>query len=291
MVVYTLFLTAVFRLIGGRRIQAVDRYDPLSNTWQAMATPPLELHHFQAVSMEDGIYLMGAMTGKYPGETPIERVLVFRPEQNTFEYHHTIPKERRRGGAGTVAHKGKIYLVGGIVDGHRKGYQPWLDEYNPSTGEWRVLPDAPHARDHFAAVITNNILYAISGRTTSQSTKQTFELTITQSDAFDLQNERWLPNGSTPNIPTPRAGTMANGVAHYTVIAGGESGSQKIAHNEVEALNTLTNKWETWPSLETGRHGTGLIYFNDALYVVAGSGNRGGSPELNTLERMQLTPR
>ena len=73
---------------------------------------------------------------------------------------------------------GKIYIVGGITNGHVNGYQPWLDVYDPKSGDWTPLADAPHARDHFQAVLHDDKLYALAGRTTSQKTKQVFELTV-----------------------------------------------------------------------------------------------------------------
>ena len=33
-----------------------------------------------------------------------------------------------------------------------------------------------------------------------------------------------------------------------------------------------------------GRHGTGAVLLNKKVYVVAGSADRGGGPELNTTE-------
>ncbi|MEO9592385.1 MAG: galactose oxidase, partial [Rhodopirellula bahusiensis] len=57
-------------LLGGRRINPVDVYDPETNVWTTKSETPLELHHFQGVVVGDAIYLMGAMTGPYPKETP-----------------------------------------------------------------------------------------------------------------------------------------------------------------------------------------------------------------------------
>jgi N-acetylneuraminic acid mutarotase len=48
-----------FYLIGGRGERPVDIYDPATNTWSEGQTPPLEMHHFQAVSHEGKDYVMG----------------------------------------------------------------------------------------------------------------------------------------------------------------------------------------------------------------------------------------
>jgi hypothetical protein len=69
---------------------------------------------------------------------------------------------------------------------------------------------------------------------------------------------------------------------------GGETPDQKVARNEVEALDTTTHQWRSLPSFLEGRHGTGAILFNNTIYVASGSGGRGGSPELTTQEMLPL---
>ncbi|MEM6364875.1 MAG: DUF5060 domain-containing protein, partial [Planctomycetota bacterium] len=275
-------------LLGGRRINPVDVYDPVSNRWTAKSKTPLELHHFQAVVADDSIYLMGAMTGRFPRETPLEKVVVYHPKTDTFEFVHSIPESRRRGGAGAVVYDGKIYLVGGITNGHVDGYQPWLDRYDPKTGQWDVLDDAFHARDHFQAVVHDHKLYALAGRTTSQATKQSFALTVQPVDVYDLKTSQWLPTRNELEIPTPRAGNMALVWNEELVVGGGESATQKPAHDEVEAFDTASRTWRNWPKLNRGRHGSGFAVIGDHVYTASGSWNRGGGPELTTLERLKL---
>ena len=277
-------------LIGGRRVNPVDVFDPANNRWTAKSATPLEMHHFQAVALADRIYLMGAMTGPYPREKPLEQVVAYQPRLDKFEMLHTIPADRRRGGAGAVVYQNKIYLVGGITNGHVDGYQPWLDEYDPKTGRWVKLPDAPHARDHFQAVVIGDRLYAAGGRTTSQVTKEVFNLTVETVDIFDFKSGKWLPPEDCPKLPTPRAGNMAVAVDGKLVIGGGESMLKRTAHEEVEIYDPETKTWTKWPSLNRGRHGSGFVRFGNQLYTASGCGNRGGNPELDSLERLTLPP-
>ena len=60
------------------------------------------------------------------------------------------------------------------------------------------------------------------------------------------------------------------------------------AHAEVEALDTVSGEWRALAPLARGRHGTGLVLWEDAIYTASGSGNRGGGPELETIERLLL---
>lgn len=275
-------------LIGGRRVNPTDEFDTTTNTWTEKSPPPLELHHFQAVVLGDAVYLMGAMTGGWPEETPLDSVLIYYPDRDAYVYSHPIPEDRRRGGAGAVVYNDKIYLVGGIVNGHMNGYQPWFDEYDPQTGEWRVLPDAPHARDHFQAVVVGDKLYAFAGRTTSQATNQAMDLTVAPGNVYDFSTGQWESVTDALAIPTMRAGNGAFVWGDEIVIGGGESVTQEAAHAEVEAFNVQTQTWRAWPSLERGRHGSGFAIVGDYVYTASGSGNRGGGPELTSVERLRL---
>lgn len=275
-------------LIGGRRVNPVNVFDPSNNRWAEKSPTPLEMHHFQAVAFGDRIYLMGAMTGKYPKEKPLKQVVAYHPESDKFEQLHEIPAERRRGGAGAAVYKDKIYLVGGITNGHMDGFQPWLDEYDPKTGEWKQLPDAPHARDHFQAAVIGDRLYAAGGRTTSKATNEVFNLTVEKIDIFDFTSGKWLPVDECPKIPTPRAGNMAIAVDGKLVIGGGESSLQRNAHDEVEVFDPDSKQWSRWPSLNRGRHGSGFALLKNQVYTASGCGNRGGNPELDSIERLTV---
>ena len=273
-------------LIGGRGEKPVEVYDPATNRWTRAARPPLEIHHFQPVVLDGRIYIVGALTGKYPHETPVENVLTYDPAADRWETGPAVPLGRRRGAAGVAVRDGKIYVVAGIQDGHWDGHVSWFDEFDPKTGEWRRLPDAPRPRDHFQAVVLGNKLYAAAGRRSSAKTKATFTLTIGEVDVYDFGKGEWstLPH----RLPTQRAGNMAVGYDSRLIVLGGESSAQRSAHAETEVWNPRNGGWETAPALIRGRHGTGASVVDAKLYVAAGSGDRGGGPELTSLEVLDL---
>ncbi|MFK7934487.1 MAG: Kelch repeat-containing protein [Saprospiraceae bacterium] len=269
-----------FYLLGGRRINPVSIYDPQKNIWTAGAASPIELHHFQPIVYQNEVYILGAMTGKYPGETPVPNIYIYNPQKDTWRKGAAIPTERLRGGAGAVLYKDKIYLVCGIKDGHRGDHKNWLDVFDLKTQQWQQLPDAPRARDHFQAVIANNKLYCLGGRTTVAADNP-FKNTIAEVDVFDLKTQRWTTL-SEP-IPTPRAGNFTLLIGNEILVLGGESFQQKLAHSEIEALHTDTHLWRNLPALPRGRHGTGAILYNNKICTASGCGSRGGTPELADL--------
>ncbi len=275
-------------LIGGRRINPVDVFNTQTRTWTEKSKPPLEIHHFQAVTVNNVIYILGAMTGQWPNEKPLERVLIYYPDTDEFKFGPEIPKARRRGGAGAVFYNEKIYLIGGITNGHMDGYVNWFDAFDPKTGAWEVLPDAPHMRDHFQTAIAKDKLYAFAGRHSEWRAELGFEQTIIPGDIFNFKTGKWEKGRKSTNIPTPRAGNMIIANGNHIIVGGGESGTQTRSHSEIEAFNVTDETWTRWPDLIEGRHGSGFAIVDGYLYTASGSGNRGGGPELTTIERLKL---
>ncbi|MGJ8638231.1 MAG: Kelch repeat-containing protein [Opitutaceae bacterium] len=268
-------------LIGGRGLKPVNEYDPTTKTWKTLAKPPFQMHHFQAVAIDERIAIIGAFTGRYPRETPVPNIWFFDTVKNEWQEGPEIPEERRRGSAGLVKDGDDIYVVCGIVDGHWADYVPWFDKWNIQTGEWTVLPDAPRPRDHFHAAIIDGKIIAAAGRTTNAATKQVFELTVAEVDAFDIETQQWTTLAEP--IPTQRAGTMALAHEDTIIVVGGER-DHGPAHREVEAFSFKDEKWHSCTPLYRGRHGGGLGMIGTKLYVTSGSGSRGGRPELDDLE-------
>ncbi len=278
-----------FYLLGGRGSRPTDIYNPSTHTWMEGAPAPIEISHFQAVSYEGLIYVMGGLTGNWPSETPLSHIYIYDPLIDKWFLGPEIPSHRQRGAAGVAVYNDKIYLVCGIVNGHTSGWVPWLDEFDPATNSWRELPDAPRSRDHFQAAVVGDKLIAAGGRKSGYD-GQGFEATIAETDVYDFLTGTWstLPSPE-GDIPTQRAGTAAIGTGSEAIVIGGESGSQTVSHNEVEALDPETGIWRSLPALNTGRHGTQVIYSEGNLYIEAGSGDRGGGPELSSLEKFTLS--
>lgn len=270
-----------FFLMGGRGMKPVNIYDAKAQTWTTGATAPIEIHHFQPVAYKNKIYVMGALTGGYPGETPIPHILIYDPKYDTWTEGPAIPEARNRGAAGVVVYKNKFYLVCGIKDGHRGEHRNFLDVFDPRTGQWTALADAPHYRDHFQAAVIGGKLYAMGGRR-SKMGPEGFSDTETAVDIYDFATNTWT-TGPQP-LPTPRAGNYVVTLSNNIVVLGGESGSQQASHAEAEVYHTPTQSWYRLADMQQGRHGTGALVYKNKIYVASGSGNRGGGPELTSME-------
>ncbi len=270
-----------FILIGGRGNKPIDVYNTENQTWKKGAQPPLEMHHFQAVSLDGLVYTLGAFTGGWPDEDPIPNIYIYDPLEDLWIKGPEIPEDRRRGAAGVAVKDKKIYVVNGITNGHTSGWVNWFDEYDLYKNKWKKLPDSPHERDHFQTVITDNILFVAGGRKSGSVEGSGFAGTVKPTDIYDFDEEKWI---TAAEIPTPRAGTAIGLLDDNPVILGGESDTQEAAHNEAEIFNLAKGTWDSLPRMKEGRHGTQAITLNKQIIIGAGSGNRGGGPELKSFE-------
>ncbi|CAN0593724.1 unnamed protein product, partial [Ectocarpus sp. 12 AP-2014] len=182
-----------FYLMGGREsATTIDVYDYTSDSWNSLVnSAPFEFNHFQATEYQGLIWVIGSFKDNaFPTETPAEFVWAFDPANEEWIQGPQIPVNRRRGSAGLVMYNNKFYVVAGNTLGHNGGFVPHFDEFDPATGVWTTLTDAPRARDHFAAVVIGNELYVSGGRL-SGGAGGTFGPTIQEVDVYDFINQTW----------------------------------------------------------------------------------------------------
>jgi len=267
------------RLRGNYTCLAVAAYNP----WIYLTPKP-------PVIVEDEIWLLGTMTGEFPRETPLEHVLIYKPLLDEWSFGPEIPQARRRGAAGCVFHTdGWIYVVGGIVDGHHSGTQAWFDRINPKTGAWDILPDAPNKRDHAPCAILGDKLYFFGGRETGRHNGSDydafFDYTVGDVDVYDFRSESWSIHPEPLPIETAAGGAATHGEKIFYV--GGEA-YRPEAFSDMQVFDGPTQGWGFGPSLNRARHGTNCCIMDGKLWIAAGSGARGGEPELTSIECLDV---
>ncbi|GAB4398930.1 MAG: hypothetical protein OHK0053_18310 [Microscillaceae bacterium] len=269
-----------FFLIGGRENpKTPDIYDYTTNTWTTGAQAPIELNHYQAVEYQGLIWAIGAFqNNSYPNEAPATHVYMYDPANNVWIQGAEIPANRRRGSAGLVVHNDKFYVVGGNTIGHNGGYVNWFDVFDPLTGTWTVLPNAPRARDHFHAAVIDGKLYAAGGRL-SGGPGGVFAPLVPEVDVYDFATQSW---SQVAQLPTPRAAAMVANFQNKLFVIGGETESTSaLTLPKTESFNPGTGTWQTEANLNHPRHGTQAIVSGNGIFVAAGSPNKGGGSQKN----------
>jgi len=258
-----------FVLIGGRETQVVDIYDYASDTWTQGSASPILLHHFQSIEYDGLVWVIGALIDNNdPHEEPSENVYMYNSASDQWTEGIEIPATRRRGAGGSAVYNNKFYFVGGNTGGHNGNYKSWFDEYDPQTGVWTQLADAPHERDHFKVVVYGDSLYLLGGRQSGGSGGARYPL-IPEIDIYNFTTQTWSTLNPSKNLPTPRSGVS---VALYQdeiyVIAGEVEGT----FNDVEAIDPTNNTWTTKNPTRKYRDGTEAIVSGNGIYMVAGKG-------------------
>ncbi len=279
-----------FYLMGGREnAQTMDIYDYSSNTWTSLGgSVPFEFNHFQATEYQGLIWVIGAFGDNgFPTEVPEEFIWIFNPATKEWIKGPEIPSARQRGSTGLVVYNDKFYIVGGNTDGHNGGAVAWFDEYDPATGTWTPLIDAPRARDHFHAAIVGDNLYAIGGRL-SGGTGGTFKPVISEVDVFNFTNNTWSTLPTNKNLPTPRAAASVVNYNDKLLVIGGEVENETVYGQNVrgalkitEEYDPITQNWKRIEDLNHERHGTQAIVSGQGVFTLAGSPQLGGGSQKN----------
>lgn len=143
-------------------------------------------------------------------------------------------------------------------------------EYDPHTGAWRNLPDAPHNRDHFHSAVIGDKLYIVGGRRSSRSSNFNGD-PVKEVDVYDFRSGRWLTSGLPDDLPIPRSGAAVAVFDGKVLIMGGETDLKSTAYRDVEQLDPATGKWSTLAPMNQARHGFQAIVSGQGVYVTAGS--------------------
>lgn len=278
-----------FYLIGGHGLTPVNIYDPARGYWSRGATPPVAMHHFQAIRIEDEIWVLGAFTGEYPDERPLEHIYIYDTEADKWSRGDPMPSDRLRGSAGVSVYRENIYLIGGTNNLHKPDYTRWVDRYNPKSGKWKKLADAPRNRGHFHAGICNGKIYAAGGSNPSNMANENYSgETVAEVDVYDIETGKWETLSGDRNIPTPRSGCATVTVMDHILVIGGQNQHHIEAFRLVEAYDIDRGEWEQWDMLKVGRCDTQAFMCVGAVFITAGQSDTKGTLASISLEKLIL---
>ncbi len=253
----------------GATVSMVEIFDTASGRWGGGPALPLAVNHAMAASAGGKVYLFGGYQGNGAPSTAafvLEpagwRQLAAMPQprgaataavvgntvyiaggvgaaglaKEMMAYDVTAdrwsllpgpptPREHL-GGAG---HGGLVYTVGGRLGGLESN-QAAFEVFDPSTGQWRKLPDLPTRRGGLSAAATaSGWVVAVGGEQ---------EQTFPEAEAFNVREGRWY---ALPDLPTPRhgLGSATIGTVLYTFAGGRQPGLHVAATAESIDLGPL----------------------------------------------------
>jgi N-acetylneuraminic acid mutarotase len=264
-----------YNLDAGGYLAEVDAYDPVTQTWTAVAPLPDTRGYLAATSGTDGTVY--AVAGHYAfgrATYSTNEFDAYNPATNGWTQLAGLPAARE-GLAATTGADGTIYAIGGAVYGMGPaGYSAEVDAYNPATNTWTVLPPLPTARYLLAAAAgADGTIYAIGGVTASGLSDEV--------DAYDPATQTWTQVQSLPSARGYLAATAGTDGNIYAI--GGVDAVNGVS-GEVDVYNPSRGIWtplasslptkRLLPAATTGSDGT--------IYALSGFSARGWTTEVDT---------
>jgi len=136
--------------------QAVEAYDPVTDSWTTKADVPFAEFSSAAVAAGGFIYVIGG--ANFNGETPA--VQRYDPVTNTWTRVKDL--ELPVAGKAAAAFNGRIFAMGGT--GFHVNALSRNDEYDPIADTWTPRSAVPTPRLGMKAAELNGLIYAVGGR-------------------------------------------------------------------------------------------------------------------------------
>jgi N-acetylneuraminic acid mutarotase len=263
-------------------------YSITKNTWSSRALIPTPLNHINAAVVNGKIYLLGGLAEFNDSRGRAWRAIPdcwsYDPATDHWSRIHTdVPKGEERGSAAVIVHDAKIYLAGGATSlefnaNNTQNSISTVSVFDTRTHTWLKVPQAakymPGARDHAGAALVDERMYVLGGRDHGQGNVRD---TVFVLNLCDLE-AGWAT--SQAKMPTARGGLAASVVGKKVYTFGGE-GDTSVASgvfDEVEAYDTVKDRWESVGMMKIPRHGTYAVSVDGKVYIPGGGIQQGGGP-------------
>jgi N-acetylneuraminic acid mutarotase len=261
-----------------------EAYDPGQDRWTRLATLPQARHHI-ALAAEGGlIYGIGGFSGGFPNWQAQADVWVYDPAADRWRAGVPLPTPRAEGVVATA--QGKIHVIGGRVRSsaaasHFNDHADTnlAEAFDPRTGRWTRLKDAPTARNSAASAVIGDRIYVVGGRRAlKQPDGSLRQENVATLEVFDPGTGEW-----STRAPMPQAQGGLAAVAHggKLYVFGGE---QWVPQQKVFADNWVydpaSDRWSALPPLPplpTPRHGLGAATVGNRIHVFGGGLQVGGN--------------
>jgi Galactose oxidase, central domain/Kelch motif len=284
--------------------------------WTDMPTAPTSRGEVSAAPLGQMAYVVGGFDQSGRTTATVQRL-----DLRDGRWSTSVEMPEPLNHMSAVGYDGKLYVVGGYSQpsdtsaGAVRGF--W--RFDPATGRWSVMPDAPLARAAAGAAVLGHRLYVAGGRTDTLTTISTLAIFDFDTGKWSLGPplqhprehvaavaadgavwvlggralgqgnftyvERYRPGASEwqqmPTMPIARSGFQAVAVRGKVVVVGGEGPAGTIG--EVDRLDPSTGRWSRLPDLPTPRHGLGLVAEGPLVFAIDG----GPHPGLTTSSVVQ----
>jgi len=238
----------------GNTLSSVERYDPATNLWTALAPMNTGRSNFGAATGPDGsIYAFGGFAGDGTALSSVER---YDPVKNTWSPVANM-KFARGGLAAVTGSDGRIYAIGGHDFGNPNADLPLrVERYDPVANTWSSVANTNFAHVDFAAARdSDGRIYAIGASGFNER--------------YDPATDTW---SSVANMNVPRSGlAAATGADGHIYALGGQNSAGQFL-SSVEGYDPATNTWTAAAPMSSARFSLAAATGSDGrIYALGGA--------------------
>jgi Galactose oxidase, central domain/Kelch motif len=235
----------------GKASARADVYSPQSNRWVRLPDLPVALHHSAVVDFNARLTVLGGYTVDNGQWRESARVFSFGRGEDAWRDETPLPAPRGAPAAVALPQSNRILVMGGVS--HGKVVASTV-VFSPGRG-WSSGPSFLQPREHLAATVDGNRVYAIGGRSDGVNFKAV--------ESWDGIANAWWQE---PKLNDSRGGIGAATILSRPCVVGGEEEAGTIA--SVECF--YGDQWRRVASLQVPRHGLAVAAVTDRLHVIGG---------------------
>ena len=220
----------------GPPIAEAEVYDPEADDWQPLPNMLMSRYSLAAVAVGGKIYAIGGVStdGGFDGGY-CDAVEAYDPVSGAWTQVASLPMALCCHTATVV--DGKIYVLGGDVEGAEFSATDRVDMYNPATDSWQQMTAMPTARGSHAAAVLDGKIYVTGGFTLDGKMSDVVE-------AYEPVADTW----------TTLALAQSEGFAwHASAAINGKL--VEICVGLVRVYSPASNNWEYLADQRDHRHG------------------------------------
>jgi N-acetylneuraminic acid mutarotase len=261
-----IYVTGGFETTAPNQVKLSNKtevYDPTTNKWTIKADMPYATATHCSTVVGDKIYVL---------TSPIQ---IYDTQTNTWTVDSFPPEEQKNASAVTIINQQGnelIYIIGG---GEEFDVKSLVQIYNPKTETWSTGLPMPTPRRGLAAVVVNNLIYALGGLTPENdpSTPENFIASPAYERYIPFENAQLftpvIENSWKRKLEMPTARNLLGvAVVNEKIYAiGGQTNTPTDAN---EQYDPQTNNWTTKMPMPTARYNCAVAELNGKIYVIGG---------------------
>lgn len=258
--------------------------DCTPGTWKSLSSIPTPRQEHSTVAINDTTIAILGGIGPSNGEySTTDQLQIYDIPSDKWSTAASAPIKVNHPNVAAV--NGKIYLLGGLIDGvPMNGSVNWEATrdsavYDPASNKWTSVEPMPKGTERGSAItaVDGEMVYLAGGMSILQSRYQDTVTTVT---AFNTTSEKWqrLPPAAA-NIPEGRQHGYGFVIDNTFYVVGGRWFGQRNGRGDVFSLNLEQQEagWKTGPNkMPTPRGGVSGGVVDGKIYTFGGEGNPTG---------------